>query len=56
MAEIPEVDGVFGIGANGEIAHWIRRVANGGRVSAFPDKLKNAPLNFFCKDLSVIDS
>lgn len=40
MEQIPEVDGVFGIGANAEIAHWIRRVANGGRVSAFPDKMK----------------
>lgn len=34
MEQIPEVDGVFGIGANAEIAHWIRRVANGR--GAFP--------------------
>ena len=38
--EIPEVDGVFGIGANGEIAEWMGRVLQGGAVSAFPDKLQ----------------
>ncbi|MDY4938717.1 MAG: MiaB/RimO family radical SAM methylthiotransferase, partial [Oscillospiraceae bacterium] len=38
--ELPEVDGVFGIGANGEIAEWMGRVLQGGTVSAFPDKLQ----------------
>lgn len=40
MKEIPEVDGVFGIGANAEIAKWIGEVLKGKKTSAFPDKLQ----------------
>lgn len=40
MKEIPEVDGVFGIGANAEIAKWIGEVLKGKKTTAFPDKLQ----------------
>lgn len=36
--ELPEVDGVFGIGANGEIADCIRAVWENGFTERFPDK------------------
>ena len=41
--EIPEVDGVFGIGANGNIAELITKVVNDGFTESFPDK-GNMPL------------
>ena len=40
MKEIPEVDGVFGIGANADIAKWIGEVLKGKKTTAFPDKLQ----------------
>ncbi|WP_322175538.1 30S ribosomal protein S12 methylthiotransferase RimO [Acutalibacter caecimuris] len=36
--EIPELDGVLGIGANGEIARHIGNMLEGGPVEAFPEK------------------
>ncbi len=41
--EIPEVDGVFGIGANGNIAELITKMMNEGFTESFPDK-ENMPL------------
>lgn len=38
--EIPEVDAVFGIGANGEIASNIRRLFPDSYIESFPDKLQ----------------
>ena len=37
-AEIPEVDAVVGIGANGDIAKICREVINGDKVNSFPSK------------------
>ena len=37
-AELPEVDAVLGIGANGEIADSLREMMNIGRLEKFPDK------------------
>lgn len=36
--ELPECDAVLGLGANGDIAEAVRAVAEGGRVTSFPDK------------------
>lgn len=36
--EIPELDGVFGIGANGDIAQYIRQMLDEGAAEAFPPK------------------
>ena len=36
--EIPELDGVFGIGANGDIARYIQKMLDEGAAQAFPDK------------------
>ena len=36
--ELPEVDGVFGIGANGNIAELVAKVVNEGFTESFPDK------------------
>lgn len=36
--ELPEVDGVFGIGANGSIAELVAKVVNEGFTESFPDK------------------
>ncbi len=44
LAEIPEVDAVVGIGANGEIADICRRVIEGERIGTFPEKDK-MPMN-----------
>ncbi|MBO5252833.1 MAG: 30S ribosomal protein S12 methylthiotransferase RimO [Clostridia bacterium] len=41
--ELPEVDGVFGIGANGDIAELITKMMNEGFTEGFPDK-ENMPL------------
>lgn len=41
--ELPEVDGVFGIGANGSIAELITKMMNEGYTESFPDK-GNMPL------------
>ena len=41
--ELPEVDGVFGIGANGNIAELITKMMNEGFTESFPDK-GNMPL------------
>lgn len=41
--ELPEVDGVFGIGANGDIAELITKMMNEGFTESFPDK-ENMPL------------
>ena len=41
--ELPEVDGVFGIGANGDIAELITKMMNEGYTESFPDK-GNMPL------------
>ncbi|MBP3704550.1 MAG: 30S ribosomal protein S12 methylthiotransferase RimO, partial [Clostridia bacterium] len=38
--ELPEVDGVFGIGANGSIAELVAKVVNEGFTESFPDKSK----------------
>lgn len=38
--ELPEVDGVFGIGANGDIAECINSVLSDGFTESFPDKSK----------------
>ena len=38
--ELPEVDGVFGIGANGDIAAWLRAMLQEGFAQAFPEKGK----------------
>lgn len=42
--EIPEVDAVFGIGANAEIAALVRSVIEGEKLSLFPSR-KKLPLN-----------
>ncbi len=38
LSEIPEVDAVVGIGANGSIADICRRVIDGEKIGIFPDK------------------
>ena len=38
--ELPEVDGVFGIGANGDIAAFLREMLQKGFAQAFPEKEK----------------
>lgn len=38
LSEIPEVDAVVGIGANGEIAEICKKVLEGNKVSQFPSK------------------
>ena len=38
--ELPEVDAVLGIGANGEIAEHLHRMMEGGFVESFPEKGK----------------
>lgn len=38
--DIPEVDGVIGIGANGEISGKLREMLEKGTVESFPDKYK----------------
>ena len=38
--ELPEVDGMFGIGANGDIAELIAKVVNDGFTESFPEKEK----------------
>ncbi len=38
VSEIPEVDAVVGIGANGEIAEICKKVLNGKNVASFPSK------------------
>ena len=38
LEEMPEVDAVAGLGANGDIAETVRRVLAGERLSVFPDK------------------
>ncbi len=43
FAEIPEVDAVVGIGANGDIADIVKRVVTGEKVSCYPD-VSNLPL------------
>jgi ribosomal protein S12 methylthiotransferase len=42
--EIPEIDAVFGIGANADIAGLVRSVIEGGKTSLFPPR-KELPLN-----------
>ncbi len=42
--EIPEVDAVFGIGANGNIAELVRNVIEGEKISLFPPQA-DLPLN-----------
>ncbi len=39
-AELPEVDAVLGIGANGEIAEHLKKMMDGEAVAVFPDKEK----------------
>lgn len=41
--ELPEVDGVFGIGANGDIAELLTKMWNEGFTESFPEK-ENMPL------------
>ena len=36
--ELPELDGVFGIGANGDIGKYIRQMLDEGSLEAFPPK------------------
>ncbi len=36
--ELPELDGVFGIGANGDIAGYMKEIAAGKALEAFPEK------------------
>ncbi len=43
FAEIPEVDAVVGIGANGDIADIVKRVVTGEKVSCYP-AVSNLPL------------
>lgn len=43
LNEIPEVDAVVGIGANGDIDKIVDDVLNGNKTTVFPDK-KNLPL------------
>lgn len=43
LNEIPEVDAVVGIGANGDIDKIVDEVLNGKKTTVFPDK-KNLPL------------
>lgn len=38
LKEIPEVDAVVGIGANGDIAKIVDEVLDGKQVNVFPDK------------------
>ncbi|MBQ8027400.1 MAG: 30S ribosomal protein S12 methylthiotransferase RimO [Clostridia bacterium] len=44
LAEMPEVDAVVGIGANGEIAEICKKVIDGEKIGTFPDKC-NMPMN-----------
>lgn len=44
MKEIPEVDAVFGIGANADIAALVLSVIEGEKLTLFPSR-KNLPLN-----------
>ncbi len=41
--EMPEVDGILGIGANGDIVKAVEAVMNGEKYESFPDK-ENMPL------------
>lgn len=41
--EIPEVDGVAGLGANGDIAEIVDKIVNGEDIETFPNK-ENLPL------------
>lgn len=43
VREIPEVDGILGIGANGDIVKAVEAVMNGEKYESFPDK-ENMPL------------
>ena len=43
VREMPEVDGILGIGANGDIVKAIEAVMNGEKYESFPDK-ENMPL------------
>lgn len=43
LEEIPEVDAVVGIGANGDIDKIVDDVLNGEKINVFPDK-KNLPM------------
>lgn len=38
IKEIPEIDGVIGIGANGDIAEAVKALCNGEKYESFPDK------------------
>lgn len=40
MAEFPEVDGVIGLGANGDIVEAVNAVMNNEKISSFPEKEK----------------
>lgn len=44
LAEMPEVDAVVGIGANGKIAEIYKKVIDGEKIGTFPDKC-NMPMN-----------
>lgn len=43
VREMPEVDGILGIGANGDIVKAVEAVMNGEKYESFPDK-ENMPL------------
>jgi len=38
VAELPECDGVLGLGANGDIVQAVEQVTGGGRMVSFPDR------------------
>ncbi len=38
VKELPECDGVLGLGANGDIAEAVETVLSGGRMTRFPDR------------------
>ena len=38
VRELPECDGVLGLGANGDIAEVVRQVTGGQKVVSFPDR------------------
>lgn len=44
LKEIPEVDAVVGIGANGDIVNIVKKVLDGEKIESFPNKLY-LPLN-----------
>ncbi|MGI6249459.1 MAG: 30S ribosomal protein S12 methylthiotransferase RimO [Acutalibacteraceae bacterium] len=44
LNEIPEIDCVLGLGANADVADYIRRAVLGERIAVFPDR-KNLPLS-----------